>query len=140
MKGVLYKLGDKTARAAIAALMESAPWYAKPQLETLLDNDRGVEIRIEPIKRKHTDSQRGYYWLCLNIFAKAQGMTPDEAHNVILCECTGSNERTFNGNTYRTPKRRSHDMAVEEYGDLIETLHRCAAFCGCVLPDPLTVA
>jgi hypothetical protein len=139
---VRFKLGPDQARETLAALTPLSPWYARPALLRLLEKttDRGIEISVDSIRKGHTDAQRGYYWLCLNIFAKAQGMTPDEAHGVILCEATGSNETTISGRTYRTPKRRSHDMAVEEYSDLIETLHRCAAFCGCVLPDPLVVA
>ena len=139
---IAYKLGPAQARETLAALAPLSPWYARPPLLKLLESttDRGIEITVGRIRRSHTQSQQGYYWLILNIFAKAQGMTPDEAHNVILCECAGSNELVIGDNHYRTPKKRSSDMGVEEYGELIETLHRCAAFCGCILPDPVTVA
>jgi hypothetical protein len=67
-------------------------------------------------------------------------MTPDEAHGVVLCEATGSRETRIGKRTYLTPVTRSSKMNVEEYSNLIETLLRVAAFCGCVLPDAEAVA
>jgi hypothetical protein len=142
MKEVSYKLGGKAARESIAALAEGAPWYAKPQLAALLEyiDERGVSIRVERVKRKHSDSQRNYYHLCLDIFAKTQGDTHDGMHEVILAEAFGSRDVKIGERIYPRPMKRSHDLNVEDYGTLIDTLHRCAAFCGCVLPDPMTVS
>lgn len=136
---VRYKLGDKTARAAIAALLPICPWYAKPQLEALLDNDRGIEIRIAKIKRKRTTPQNNFYWLGVGIFAKAVGMSPDEAHAAVLSEYHGSNEVVIGSRTYHVPKGRSHNLSVDAMGELIDCLNRTAAFCGVVLPDPESV-
>lgn len=142
MTAIAFKLGEKPARDALAALVETAPWYSKPRLAALLESldARGIEVRVDKVRRKHTTPQQGYYWLCVGIFAKAVGMSPDEAHHVVLCEATGSKETTIGERTYLTPVQRSSGMDVEQYANLIDTLHRVAAFCGCVLPDPQEVA
>lgn len=62
-------------------------------------------------------------------------MTPDEAHNVILCEATGTREMVIGKRRYLIPAARSSKMGIEEYSNLIETLMRIAAFCGCILPE-----
>jgi DNA-binding transcriptional regulator PaaX len=135
-----FKLGDKTAREAIAALMPIAPWYARPQLEALLDAPLGVEIRVEKIKRTRSTSQNNFYWLGVGIFAKAVGMTPDEAHEAVLCEYHGSTEVRIGERVHHVPKGRSHNLDTVAMGELIETLFRVSAFCGVTLPDPQAVA
>jgi hypothetical protein len=139
---VRYKIGSKSARETIAALAESCPWWAKPQLAELLENidERGVEIRITKAKRKHTSEQQGYYWLCIGIFAKSYGCGPDEMHEVILMEAFGSREVKTPNTSYKVPTTRSSKLDVAAYSELIETLMRCAAFNGCVLPDPQAAA
>jgi hypothetical protein len=139
---VRFKVGEKPARDVLAALVPLAPWYARSGLQSLLEKigPQGIEVSVARARKHHTTPQQGYYWLCVGIFAKAVGMSPDEAHSVVLCEATGSKETTIGERVYRTPVRRSSGMNVEEYANLIDTLHRVAAFCGCVLPDPEVVA
>ena len=137
-----FKVGEKTAREVLAALIPLAPWYARIGLQSLLEHvgAQGIEVSVKRVRRHHTSPQQGYYWLCIGIFAKAVGMSPDEAHSVVLCEATGSKETKVGERVYLTPVQRSSGMNVEEYANLIDTLHRVAAFCGCVLPDPEAVA
>lgn len=137
---IAYTLNPAQGREFIAAVMERAPWWAKGRMAALIEDDTAIDVTIAKHKRKHTSSQQGYYWLCVGIFAKSQGMSPDEAHHVILCEATGSKEVEIGPRTYLMPVQRSSKMSVEEYGNLIETLHRVAAFCDCALPDPQEVA
>jgi hypothetical protein len=137
-----FKVGGKAARESIAALMPTAPWYAKSQLANLLEqiDELGIEISIRRARRKHTDEQRGYYHLCLGIFAKHTGYDKDSLHDVVLSEAFGSREiLTPSNRVYRVPTERSSKLNVEAYSELIDTLHRVAAFAGCVLPDPETV-
>jgi len=135
---VAYKLPGKAAREALAALSESAPWYARDKLAALLErvDERGIEVRVDAVKPKRTASQNAYYWLCVGILAKSIGMTPDEAHEAVLCEYHGSTEVRIGERVHHVPKGRSHNLPVEAMGELIETLFRVAAFVGVVLPEP----
>lgn len=137
-----FKCGEKGAREVLAALVTLAPWYARGGLERLLESvgPQGIEVVVKRVKKHHTTPQQSYYWLCIGIFGKAVGMSPDEAHSVVLCEATGSKETTIGERVYRTPVQRSSGMNVEEYSNLIDTLHRVSAFCGVTLPDPEVVA
>lgn len=137
------KLTGGSAEKTLEILMQLAPWYSKAQVQEELDHltPLGITLTIKRNKPKHTSEQQGYYWMCLNIFAKFYGCGPDEMHNVILSEAFGSNTiQTASGEMYKMPKQRSSQLNVNDYSVLIETLMRCAAFNGCTLPDPEAVA
>jgi hypothetical protein len=137
------KLTGQAADNALLALFTHAPWYSKPSIQDEIDHmtPLGITVSVKRNKPKHTNEQQGYYWLCLNIFAKFYGAGPDEMHNVILSEAFGSNMiQTPSGEHYKMPKQRSSMLNVGDYSALIETLHRCAAFNGCSLPEAETVA
>ena len=133
------KLSGVAANAALIVMLEVAPWHVKGKLQEEIDKltPLGITITVKRNKPKHTDAQSGYYWMCLNLFAKHYGCGPDEMHEVMLCESFGSKDvLTPSGRSYRIPTQRSSDLTIEEYSMLIDTLMRCAAFAGCVLPDP----
>jgi hypothetical protein len=139
---IQWKAGSTTARETLAALVPLAPWYVKPRLAELLEKltERGIEIKVQKARKHHTTPQQHYYWFCIGLFAKHYGTTPDDMHNVILMEAFGQTEVDVSDDRwFYVPKKRSSGLSVEEYGELIETLHRCAAFNGCALPDPETV-
>lgn len=141
MTAISYKLAPAAARECLAALLESAPWYSKAALSNLLErlDGRGIEVRVDKARRKHTESQRGYYHLCVDILARTIGDSHDGIHDVVLAEAFGSQDVVMGEHVYRRPLQRSAKLGVEDYSILIETLHRCAAFAGVVLPDPQTV-
>lgn len=89
----------------------------------------GAEVK--PIKRPHTRTQQGKYWVCLHEFGKAQGYSVGETetwlHNAILCEAYGTKEHKQIGGSYvAIPNQRSSDADIDEYSLLIETLLRVA--------------
>ena len=137
------KLTGQSADKALLALFEVAPWYAKPTIQEEIDHltPLGITVSVKRNRPRHSSEQQGYYWLCLNIFAKYYGCGPDELHNVILSEAFGSTVLDMpSGGHYQMPKQRSSQLNVKDYGTLIDTLHRCASFAGCTLPDPGMVA
>lgn len=108
----------------------------------------GLQIDVSPLKRRHSDSQRGAYWASLHEFAAHLGYSKREAetllHEIILCETYGTKEAreiVAGGQAYRWPvpaERSSVDADgrprdVETYSELIETLMRVAAEHGYVL-------
>ncbi len=141
MTDVRFKIGESRARAAIKALMDIAPWYSRKALEGMWERvtPTGIEVVVKHISRRRTSDQNAYYWLCIGIFAKAVGMTPDEAHDAILCEHHGSNEVQIGSRLHHVPKGRSSNLGTADFSALIETLQRTAAFAGCVLPEPQTM-
>jgi hypothetical protein len=136
-----FKLtGDKAFRAS-RDLIEVAPWHTEGSLKEMRDKltPLGITVSVTRNKPKRTDEQNSFYWLCIGIVAKALGMSPDEAHEAVLCEYHGSNEVKIGSRVHHIPKGRSHDLPVEEMSELIETAYRVAAFCGVVLPSPESV-
>lgn len=142
MSDVRWKSGEKAARELLAALVPLAPWYARAGLQRLLENvgPQGIEVSVRRAHRRHSDEQRGYYWMGVNMLAKHIGMSPDEMHEQVLIEWAGSDEKQVMGRTVLVPKSRSSRLPVEAYSELIETMLRVAAWAGCVVPSPEEVA
>jgi len=131
------------AHSVLMALIDVAPWWMTPKLKDEIEHltPLGVSITVKRNRPKHSTEQQNYFHLCLGIFAKAYGCSPDEMKDVVLGEAFGSREvLTPSNHVYRVPNKRSSELTVEEYSTLIDTLQRCAAFNGCVLPDAETVA
>lgn len=108
----------------------------------------GLQMDLAPLKRRHSDSQRGAYWSGLHEFAAHLGYSKREAetllHEVMLCETYGTKEAreiVASGQTYRWPvpaERSSKDADgrvrdVQTYSELIETLLRVAAEHGYII-------
>ena len=120
-------------------------WFPRNQadlLELRGKCDLGLQIDITPIKRKHTDSQKGAYWASLHELGKHLGYTPRLVetllHDTMLCEAYGTLEVAslmVNGEfmRYPIPKARSsvdeqgRARDVQTYSLLIETLLRVSA-------------
>ena len=108
----------------------------------------GLQIDLAPLKRRHSDSQRGAYWAALHEFGKHVGYSARETetllHEAILAECygtAGAKEIMVRGKAYHWPvpaERSSKDADgrardVDTYSALIETLLRVAAEYGYVI-------
>ena len=87
----------------------------------------GITIEVKPLKTKRTRPQENYYRKHCAMFAKYCGMTPDEMHDEMLCQCYGSEECETKFGVKRRPAKRSSDATRGDYSDLIETLCRVAA-------------
>ena len=115
--------------------------YQFPQQAVqLLDLDRewkhGWSIELKPLKTKRSRPQENYYRKWCNGFAKFCGLTPDEMHDELLCQCYGSEEVETKFGAVRRPVKRSNDATRGDYSDLIETLCRVAAEMGYDVPPP----
>jgi len=106
----------------------------------------GADVRITPIKSKHTDEQRGYYWLSIEWWlmktgysaAEAQAMKDRVHYEVICCETFGVEKIiNFRGVAKRIPKQSSSKLNREDYTKLIDTMLRLAAEDGVVIPEPI---
>ena len=87
----------------------------------------GITIEVKPLKTKRTRPQENYYRKHCAMFAKYCGMTPDEMHDEMLCQCYGSEECETKFGVKRRPAKRSSDATRGDYSELIETLCRVAA-------------
>jgi hypothetical protein len=139
-RGIVFKVGGKVGREVVAALLPLAPWYAIPRLNEFLEKitERGVQVEIKKAVPRHTDSQRNFYHMSVDVLAKHLGMTHAETHDAILCEWSGSRQvRVSEARTVDVPLSRSSRLEVEEYSGLITTLEAVFAFNGIPFPDPM---
>ena len=96
----------------------------------------GVTVEVKPLKTKRTRPQENYYRKYCGMFAKFCGLTPDEMHDEILCQCYGSEECETKFGVKRRPVKRSSDATRGDYSELIETLCRIAAQMDYHIPPP----
>lgn len=138
MSEARFKVGDAKAREVLAALVPLAPYYARGELQRLLESlgPRGIEVVVKRAQRHHSDAQRGYYHMCVGILANHLGMSHDECHEQILIEWAGSETKEFMGREVQVPRARSSRLPTEAYSELIETMLRVAAWAGVVIPEP----
>ena len=110
------------------------------KLKDLVDVNKkapeGVVIEIKPMRPDRTRPQENYYRKWCNEFAHFCGMTPDEMHEEMLCQCYGSTEHATKFGIRRRPVKRSNDADRSDYSQLIETLCRVAAEMGYDVPPP----
>jgi len=108
------------------------------KLKELVDVNKisaeGVVIEIKPMKAARTRPQENYYRKWCAEFARFCGMTPDEMHEEMLCQCYGSTEHATKFGLRRRPAKRSSDASKTDYSELIETLCRIAAEVGFYVP------
>ena len=137
-KAIRLKLTSHAADRVLLALFAEAPWHAKASVQDEIDHlsPLGITVSLKRNRPKRTDAQNAFYWLCIGILAKSVGMTPDEAHEAVLCEYHGSTEVKIGSRVHHVPKGRSRDLPIDAMGELIETMYRCAALVGCTLPNP----
>ena len=108
------------------------------KLKELVDVNKkaaeGVVIEIKPMRASRTRPQENYYRKWCAEFARFCGMTPDEMHEELLCQCYGSTEHATKFGIRRRPAKRSNDVDKQDYSELIETLCRIAAEVGFYVP------
>jgi len=108
------------------------------KLKELVDVNKraaeGVIIEIKPMRASRTRPQENYYRKWCAEFARFCGMTPDEMHEELLCQCYGSTEHATKFGIRRRPAKRSNDVDKPDYSELIETLCRIAAEVGFYVP------
>jgi len=116
--------------------------YLTPDyFQKLWDSPLGCELTIIPIKPKHTDEQRGYYWPSLRLWGSEIGYSVKESedwlHNAVCCETFGVLKiLRVKGSLIEVPKETSKRLTIEQYSQLIETLLRLAAEDNVTLPSP----
>ena len=96
----------------------------------------GMTLEINPLKTQRSRPQENYYRKWCGGFAKFCGLTPDEMHEEMLCQCYGSEEIKTKFGYRRRPVKRSADASRADYSELIETLCRVAAEMGYDIPPP----
>lgn len=110
---------------------------ASQEFAHMLDQcSNGVTLTIEPFECGHTRQQENYYRKWCRQFADHCGMTPDEMHEEILCECFGSETVNTKFGPRRRPLKRSSGAKRGDYSHLIDTLTRVAADMGFDVPPP----
>lgn len=97
----------------------------------------GITVEIRPLKHSRTRPQENYYRKYCAEFGGFCGMTPDEMHEELLCQCYGSIEQVTRFGIKRRPVKRSSDAKRTDYSELIETLCRVAAETGYYIPPPV---
>jgi hypothetical protein len=120
----------------LQSLCQEFPQVAPQILEVNLQSKHGVTIEVKPLKTRRSRPQENYYRKWCGGFAKFCGLTPDEMHNELLCQCYGSEEINTKFGVVRRPVKRSNDATRGDYSELIETLCRVAAQMGYDVPPP----
>jgi len=131
---------QKTEMQKTQQMREFLCYQFPQQAVELLDLDRqwkhGWLIELKPLKTKRSRPQENYYRKWCGKFAKFCGLTPDEMHDEMLCQCYGSEEIETKFGYKRRPIKRSNDVSRGDYSELIETLCRLAAEMGYDVPPP----
>ena len=122
----------------LQSLCQEFPQVAPQILEVNLRAKHGVTIEVKPLKTRRSRPQENYYRKWCGGFAKFCGLTPDEMHNELLCQCYGSEEINTKFGVVRRPVKRSNDATRGDYSELIETLCRVASEMGYSVPPPET--
>jgi len=120
----------------LQSLCQEFPQAAPQILEVNLQSKHGVTLEVKPLRTHRSRPQENYYRKWCNGFAKFCGLTPDEMHNELLCQCYGSEEIDTKFGAVRRPVKRSNDATRGDYSELIETLCRVAAQMGYDVPPP----
>lgn len=120
----------------LQSLCQEFPLVAPQILEVNLQSRHGVTLEVKPLRTHRSRPQENYYRKWCGGFAKFCGLTPDEMHEEILCQCYGSEEIDTPFGVKRRPIKRSGDATRGDYSELIETLCRVAAEMGYDVPPP----
>jgi hypothetical protein len=115
-------------------LSSAFPESVRELIDTNKQAPYGVTIEIKPLRSERTRPQENYYRKYCGEFARFCGMTPDEMHEEMLCQCYGSTEHATKFGMRRRPVKRSNDASRGDYSELIETLCRVAAEIGYYIP------
>ena len=132
----LPKSNEKKLNAILQSISQEFPQLALQVMEISSQSRHGLLLELKPLRTQRSRPQENYYRKWCNGFAKFCGLTPDEMHNEILCQCYGSEEIETKFGIVRRPVKRSNDATRGDYSELIETLCRVAADMGYDVPPP----
>ena len=114
------------------------PDKRRDELLSLVDDmPLGLTITVEKIKKERSRQQEKYYRKWCNAFARHCGLTPDEMHDEMLCLAYGSEEVETKFGIKRRPMKRSGQLTVKKYSELIHVLVMTAAEMGFAVPPPI---
>lgn len=123
-----------TAVALFRALSSVFPDHYQEMIDLARNARNGITLSVSPTKMTRTRNQENYYRKWCGEFAKFCGMTPDEMHEEMLCQCYGSEEVETRMGVVRRPVKRSEDCSRTDYSELVDTLIRVAAEMGFDVP------
>ena len=127
---------EKKLNRMLALLSAEFPQLAH-QMSEMAKSKHGITLELKPLKTRRSRPQENYYRKWCGKFASYCGLTPDEMHNELLCQCYGSEEIDTKFGAVRRPVKRSNNATRGDYSDLIETLCRVAAEMGYDVPPPI---
>ena len=127
---------EKKLNRMLALLSAEFPQLAH-QMSEMAKSKHGITLELKPLKTRRSRPQENYYRKWCGKFASYCGLTPDEMHNELLCQCYGSEEIDTKFGAVRRPVKRSNNATRGDYSDLIETLCRVAAEMGYDVPPPV---
>lgn len=128
------------ARRVLAMLASHWPRQHDEIME-MADAKLGLDVEVKPIKSKHTDPQRGYYWRSLHFWGGCLGYTAKESetllHLAVCCEAFGVKETRRIGNSVvEIPNHTSSKLHRDDYSLLIDRMLQMAAVSGVNVPPP----
>ena len=126
---------DERKAKVLQCLSSEFPRLAPQMLAEDMAAKHGLTIALKPMRTKRSRPQEIYYRKWCGGFAKYCGLTPDEMHDELLCQCYGSEEVVTKFGIKKRPLKRSGDTSRGDYSDLIETLMRISAEMGYYIPD-----
>lgn len=127
---------EKKLNRTLALLSAEFPQLAH-QMSEIAKSKHGITLELKPLKTRRSRPQENYYRQWCGKFASYCGLTPDEMHEEMLCQCYGSEIRETKFGEKRRPRKRSNDATRGDFSDLIETLCRIAAEMGFDIPPPV---
>lgn len=80
MSAIRFKVGEKTAREVLAALIPLAPWYARSGLQALLEKvgPQGIAVTVERAKVRRNLEQNALVHAYFDLIARHTGHSPEE--------------------------------------------------------------
>ena len=96
----------------------------------LADSRTGVEITLEPVKRKRSTDQNARYWAIVTKLAEAYGDTKNGMHEELLCEYHGYDLREIRGHVKKIPRGRSKNLNTMDFAALSDIAERWCAEAG----------
>lgn len=139
------KSGNGIEARRFLAMLASLWPRQREEIMALADSKLGLDVEVKPIRAKHTDPQRGYYWRSLHFWGDCLGYTAKEAetllHMAVCCEAFGVKEtRRMGNNVVEIPNHTSSRLHRDDYSLLIDRMLYLAGQSGVNVPPPERVA
>ena len=133
----IHKNEQDKIMGLLMAISKEFPEHVADLLQLTRSAKNGITVEVAPLKLHHSRPQENYYRKWVRELANHIGNTPDEMHNYLLGECYGREAVDTGLGLMVRPLQRSSTAEREEYGELIETLIRVAAWHEFVVPPPV---